>query len=49
MTFEAVSPNGDELLPLDDGVGESVVVGITRFGAPGDGSLNFKKFQGLNL
>ncbi len=49
MTFEAVSPNGDELLPFDDGVGESVVVGITRFGAPGDGSLNVEKFYCLSL
>ena len=40
MTLEAVSPSGDELLPFEDGVGESVTVGQTRFVAPGDGNLN---------
>jgi hypothetical protein len=42
MTLEAVSPSGDELLPFEDGVGESVTVGHTRLVAPGDGSLNEK-------
>jgi len=39
MTFEAVSPKGDELLPFEDGVGESVVDGPTRVTALGDGNL----------
>ena len=39
ITFEAVSPRGDELLPFDEGVGESVVEGPTLFTATGEGSL----------
>ena len=39
ITLEAVSPSGDELLPFEDGVGESVTVGHTRLVAPGDGNL----------
>ena len=39
MTLEAVSPSGDELLPLEDGVGDSVVAGQTRFAVPGEGNL----------
>ena len=42
MTFEAVSPRGDELLPFDEGVGESVVEGPTLFTATGEGSLKNK-------
>ena len=42
MTFEAVSPRGDELLPFDEGVGESVVEGPTLFTATGEGSLKKK-------
>lgn len=38
---EAVSHIGDELLPLEDGVGESLAIGNTlpEEQPPGDGSL----------
>ena len=40
INFDAVSPSGDELLPLEEGVGESVVVvGTTRFTVLGEGNL----------
>jgi hypothetical protein len=52
--FEAVSASGDELLPFEDGVGESVVEGPMRGALLGDGSLwtvlmNMSTYRGVKF